>query len=115
MSHAVTAEELFASVKSMTSTERARFFMMLGDNAFQNEDYSHEQVFGDLANDEFTAREAAEYLEISIPTFRRYVQGGKINPSHVVGRNQFFATQDLKPFKRALRNVRRQPDTRGPW
>lgn len=106
MVRAVTAEELFSTVRSMPPTERARFFTMLGTNAFQGQDFSHEQVFGDLATDKFTASEAAEYLEVSIPTFRRYVQRGKINPSHVVGRNQFFATKDLKSFKRSLREVK---------
>jgi excisionase family DNA binding protein len=94
----------------MPSTERARFFAMLGANAFQKEDYSHKEVFGDLANDEFTAGEAAEYLEVSLATFRRYVQAGKISPAHIVGRNQFFATKDLKTFKRSLRDVKGRPD-----
>ena len=106
MTQAITAEELFSSVRSMTTTERARFFTMLGANAFQDQNFSHEQVFGDLANAEFTASEAAEYLEVSVPTFRRYVQGGKIHPNHVVGRNQFFASKDLKSFKRSLRDVK---------
>lgn len=106
MNNSVTAEELFATVRNMPSTERARFFSMLGANAFQKEDYSHEQVFGDLENDGFTASEAAEYLEVSLPTFRRYVQSKKINPSHTVGRNQFFATKELKSFKRSLRDVK---------
>ena len=105
MGHAVTAEELFATVKSMPSSERARFFSMIGANAFQ-EDYSHEQVFEDLADAEFTASESAEYLEVSLATFRRYAQRGKIKPSRVVGRNQFFATKDLKSFKRSLRIVK---------
>lgn len=105
MSHIVTAEELFMTVRSMPATERVRFFALLGANAFQ-EDYSHEQVFGDLADDEFTAREAAEYLEVSLATFRRYVQSGKIISSHAVGRNQFFATKDLKSFKRSLLDVK---------
>ena len=113
MGHAISAEELFATVRSMPPTERARFFTMLGANAFQKEDYSHEQVFGELANAEFTASEAAEYLEISIPTFRRYVQGGKINPSRVVGRNQFFAAKGLKSFKRSLRDVKGQTSKDG--
>ncbi len=105
MSHAITAEELFTTIKSLPSTERARFFALLGANAFQ-EDYSHEQVFGDLTTDEFTASEAAEYLEISLATFRRYVQSGKISSSHVVGRNQFFSAKDLKSFKRSLLDVK---------
>lgn len=106
MTHAVTAEELFSTVRSMPSAERVRFFALLGANAFQDQDFSHEQVFGELANEKFTASEAAEYLEVSIPTFRRYVQSGKINPCHVVGRNQFFASGELKSFKRSLRDVK---------
>ena len=78
---------------------------MIGANPFQD-DYSHEQVFEDLADVEFTAGESAEYLEVSLATFRRYAQSGKINPSRVVGRNQFFATKDLKLFKRSLQVVR---------
>jgi excisionase family DNA binding protein len=109
MSNSVTAEELFTAVRNMPSTERVRFFSLLGANAFQQEDYSHEQVFGDLENDEFTAGEVAEYLEVSLPTFRRYVQSNKINPSRTVGRNQFFATKALKSFKRSLRDVKGLP------
>ena len=105
MAHTVTAEELFFAVQNMPSTERTRFFIMLG-NALQLEDYSHEQVFGDLVNDEFTAGEAAEYLEVSLPTFRRYVQSEKIDPTRVVGRNQYFATKDLKSFKRSLHKLK---------
>jgi hypothetical protein len=105
MGHSVTAEELFATVRSMPSTERERFFSMLGARAFQ-EDHSHEQVFGNLATDQFTASESAEYLEVSLATFRRYVQSGKIAPSEIVGRNQYFATRDLKSFKRSLRDVK---------
>ena len=102
-----TAEELYAAMKDMPSNERVRFFTMLGQNAFEKENFTHEDVFGDVANAEFTTGEAAEYLEISVSTFRRYVQSGKIVPVHVVGRNQFFATNELKSFKRSLREIKR--------
>jgi len=105
MRQPTTAEELFATMRNMPPAERARFFSMLGASAFQ-ENYSHTDVFGDLTDAEFTAAEAAEYLEVSLPTFRRYVQNGRITPSHVVGRNQIFATPDLKSFKRSLRDVK---------
>jgi len=108
MDHAVTAEELLTTVRGMPSTERARFFALLGAQAFQEESYSHEQVFGALAKDIFTASEAAEYLEVSLATFRRYVLAGKINPCQKIGRNQFFATGELKSFRRALREVKRR-------
>lgn len=108
MSHALTAEDLFAEMKTMPATERNRFFAMLGEVLFPDDDSSHEQLFGHLAEAEFTAAEAAEYLEVSMPTFRRYVQGGKLSPSHLVGRSQMFATRDLKAFKRSLRDVKRE-------
>ncbi|WP_230414380.1 helix-turn-helix domain-containing protein [Collimonas silvisoli] len=106
MMSTMTADELFEKLKAMPATERNRFFTMLAINAFRDENLTHEQVFGDLANDEFTAQEAAEYLEVSMSTFRRYVLSGKLKVNSEVGRNQMFATRDLKAFKRALKDVK---------
>jgi excisionase family DNA binding protein len=50
----------------------------------------------------FSAEEAAEYLEVSIPTLRRHVQSGKLKPSAVFGRSQLFSTSDLKLLKQKL-------------
>ena len=102
-----TAEELILAMKGLPLEERVRFFTRLGETVFEKENFSHEEVFGDVARAEFTVAEAAEYLEVSVPTFRRYVQGKKITPVHVVGRNQLFAAQDLKSFKRSLQAVKR--------
>lgn len=102
-----TAEELYSAMKEMPSAERVRFFALLSKKAFESENFAHQEVFGAVQNAEFTVTEAAEYLEVSVPTFRRYVQSQKITPVHVVGRNQFFATADLKQFKRSLRAVKR--------
>ena len=102
MSHVMTAEDLLDEMKAMPSSERGRFFALLGRQFFQDDNLTHEQVFGHLADDTFTAHEAAEYLEVSIATLRRYVQGGKLKPSRVVGRSQMFATRDLKAFKRSI-------------
>ena len=77
--------------------------MILSANAFRDDDMSHEQLFGHLTGDNFTAQDATEYLEVSMSTFRRYVASGKLNPSTTVGRNQMFAVADLKTFKKALR------------
>jgi len=38
---------------------------------------NHEQVFGHLRNTTFSAKEAAEFLEISIPTFDDMFNQGK--------------------------------------
>jgi len=60
---------------------------------------THDQVFGHLRNDTFST---AEYLEISMPTFRRYVQAGKLKPKDIVGRSQLFSTGDLQKLKQKL-------------
>ncbi len=103
MPHAMTAEDLFQDLKKMPTAERQKFFVILSANAFRGDDMSHEQLFGHLTGDSFTAQEAAEYLEVSMSTFRRFVAGGKLNPSSTVGRNQMFAVADLKAFKKALK------------
>lgn len=103
MAHTMTAEELFQDLRKMPTTERQKFFVILSTNAFRDDDMSHEELFGNLAGDNFTAQEAGEYLEVSMSTFRRFVASGKLNPSSTVGRNQMFAVADLKAFKKALK------------
>jgi len=103
MAHALTAEDLFQDLKKMPTTERQKFFVILSTNAFRGDDMSHEQLFGHLTGDNFTAQEAAEYLEVSMSTFRRFVGSGKLNPSSTVGRNKMFTVADLKAFKKALK------------
>lgn len=101
MNHALTAEDLFTEMKRMPEKERLRFFSLLSSNAFRDDNFSHEQVFGQLQQEPFSTSEAAEYLEISVPTLRRHVQSGRLIPSHVVGRNQMFAARTLRAFKRS--------------
>lgn len=102
----VTAEVVFKSFTKLPSNERARFFSMLAEPSVRFENFTHEEVFGHLAGDEFTSSEAAEYLGVSMSTFRRYVSDGKIRASSEMGRNQLFATKDLKAFKRSRREVK---------
>ena len=64
--------------------------------------YNHEQVFGHLKGEAFSVEEAAEFLEVSLSTLRRYVQSGKLKPSAVIGRSQLFSTSDLKLLKQKL-------------
>lgn len=98
----MTAEDLFAHVQKMSSKERIKFFSLIAINAFQDTDYTHEQVFGHLRNATFSAEEAAEFLEVSVPTLRRYVQAGRLKPSSTLGRSQLFSTADLKLLKQKL-------------
>jgi len=103
MSDAMTAAQLIQELQSLPDTERSKFFQLLESRAFGGHSFSYEQVFGHLAGELFTASEAAEYLEISLPTFRRYVQRGLIAPVQLLGRNQMYTTGDLKAFKRTVR------------
>ena len=102
MTQYMTAEDLFAHVQKMPSKERIKFFSLIAINAFQETDYTHEQVFGHLRNATFSSKEAAEFLEISIPTLRRYVQTGKLKPSSIIGRSQLFSSADLKLLKQKI-------------
>ena len=101
-----TAQALFHEFRKLPSNERAKFYALLGEGSVREENFSHEQVFGHLAGDEFSAAEAADYLEISISTFRRYVAEGRLKASNEIGRNQLFATKDLKVFKRSRLDVK---------
>ena len=98
MTLAMTAEDIFSHVQQMPAKERIRFFSLIATSAFK-EDSSHEEVFGHLKNTRFSAEQAAEYLEVSLPTLRRYVQSGRLKPSHIVGRSQLFSTADLRRLK----------------
>lgn len=106
MAHAVTAEDLFRDLKQMPTIERQKFFIILSANAFRDDDLSHAELFGHLAEDEFTAEEAREYLEVSMSSLRRFVASGKLKPSSLVGRSQLFAVQDLKNLKRAIKTAK---------
>ena len=102
MTQYMTAEDLFAHVQKMPSKERIKFFSLVAINAFQEADYTHEQVFGHLRNASFSAQEAAEFLEISLPPLRRYVQAGRLKPASIVGRSQLFSSADLKLLKQKI-------------
>lgn len=101
-----TAQAIFHEFRKLPSSERAKFYALLAEGSLRDENLSHEQVFGHLAGDEFSAADAAEYLEVSISTFRRYVADGKVKASSEIGRNQLFSTKDLKAFKRSRREVK---------
>jgi excisionase family DNA binding protein len=103
MIHALTAQDIFSEMKRMPSTERIKFFSLLANQAFQDDDFTHEQVFGHLQHEPLSAGEAAKYLEVSLPTLRRYVQAGKLRPCHTVGRNQMFSAEDIRAYKRSRR------------
>jgi excisionase family DNA binding protein len=100
MSNELTAENVFLQIKEMPEKERVKLFTLVVNNAFRDqENFSHEEVFGHLRTELFSAEEAATYLEISLPTLRRLVQSKRLQPKQVVGRSQLFTVHDLKFLK----------------
>ncbi|MDO9213233.1 MAG: helix-turn-helix domain-containing protein [Methylococcales bacterium] len=76
---------------------------MITNSLEEQENFSHQQVFGDLENALFTATEAAEYLEVSIATFRRYLKTQKITAESGIGSTHLYSLNSLREFKKALR------------
>lgn len=101
-----TAGSVFDDFTRLSLDERTKFYQLLGEGGIQKENFTHSEVFGHLASAEFTAAEAAEYLDVSISTFRRYVRDKKLKAAAQIGRSDVFATTDLKAFKRSLREVK---------
>lgn len=62
-------------------------------------EFTHEEVFGHLNEEYFSSEDAAAYLEISLPTFRRYVSSNKIKPTKTIGRSPLFSAKDLRQLK----------------
>ena len=102
MTQFMNAEHLFAHVQRKPSKARIKLFSLVAKNAFQETEYTHEQVFGHLRNATFSAEEAAEFLEVSLPTLRRYVQAGRLKPTSIIGRSQLFSSADLKLLKQKI-------------
>ncbi len=104
MSAILTAEQLFANLRQLPSTEREKFFLLLSAKAFgDTEELNHEELFGHLRDEEFTAAEAADYLDVSIATFRRYVRSGKVSASSEVGNNHLYRLATLRELKNTLK------------
>jgi excisionase family DNA binding protein len=107
MAYSLTAENVFLQIKEMPEKERVKLFTLVVNNAFRDqENFSHEEVFGHLRTELFSAEEAATYLEISLPTLRRLVQSKRLQPKQVVGRSQLFESTDLKQLKRQIKKTR---------
>ena len=101
MEQFMRAEEVFSQVQHMPESERVKFFSLVARSAFQADNFSHQDVFGHLKDEMFSAHDAAEYLEVSMPTFRRYVQSKKIVPAKILGRSQLYSTSDLRGLKKS--------------
>lgn len=102
-----TAETLFNSLQKLPSNEREKFFSLIARKAFsEGDNLGHAELFGHLHESEFTADEAAEYLDVSIATFRRYCKQGKVTASSIIGTTHLYPLATLRELKRALRLVK---------
>ncbi|WP_306395192.1 helix-turn-helix domain-containing protein [Telluria beijingensis] len=108
----ITAEVVYKNFTQLATSQRAKFFALLAEASVRSENFSHDDVFGHLAGDKFTAVEAAKYLEVSMSTFRRHVAQGRIQASSKIGRSQLFSTKVLKAFKRSLQDVKARNTSR---
>lgn len=92
------AQSLFTKYQSLNQEERVAFRAMMHE-----ENLTHDEVFGHLRGKEFSSKEAAEYLNISIATFRRKVAAGAIRASSVFGKNHLYLLDELRDLKRSSR------------
>ncbi len=103
----ITAEHIFSQLRVIPLSERTKFFNILAKHAFDYNDdcddnLTHEELFGDLKDAKFTAKEAISFLEISPATFRRYIKDGKISAILEVGTSHFYGRDDLYRLKKAI-------------
>jgi excisionase family DNA binding protein len=103
----ITAEQIFSELQGIPLSEQEKFFSLLAKKAFRDdENSSHAELFGDLKDAFFTAKEAIEYLEVSSATFRRYIRDGKISASTEIGTSHLFSLDDLRKLKSAINLVK---------
>lgn len=72
-----TAEAVMTQFRALPTEEKAKFFSLLAYQHDSMENFSREEVFSAVIGAEFTAKEAADNLDVSIATFGRYVSAGK--------------------------------------
>lgn len=69
----------------MPVKEREKLFSMIGRFGLEKETCTHDEVFGNMSDHPFTIKEAAQYLEISEITVRRWIKNGALIPSGKLG------------------------------
>jgi excisionase family DNA binding protein len=102
MNRQVSAEDLLVIVQQISEQERMKFFSLVGKNLFGSNELTHEEVFSHLKYEHFSSEDAAKYLEISLPTLRRFVSSKKIKPTKTIGRSQLFSAKDLRQLKQKM-------------
>jgi len=97
----ITAEKVFDELVAMPIKEREKLFSMIARVGFEKDVFTHDDVFGDLNDYPFTVKEAAQYLEVSEITVRRWMKEGTLKPSKKLGKNWIFDADYLSEFKKS--------------
>ena len=95
----ITAEKVYNEILEMPVREREKLFAVIARRGFEKDEYSHDEVFGDIREAPFTIQEAAEYLEVSVITIRRWVKAGKLKADRI-GKSLVFNVDALKKVKK---------------
>lgn len=92
------AEKTYMEIVSLPVNEREKLFSLIARKGFDKDEYTYEEVFGDIPAT-LTIRESAEYLNVAEVTVRRWAKEGKL-PFRKVGKNYVFTVDDLRKLKR---------------
>lgn len=95
----ITAEKVYREILEMPVKERERLFSVIARHGFEKDYYTHDEVFDEIRSSPFTIKEAAEYLEVSKITIRRWVKSKKLE-IRKIGKNIVFDVDTLKIFKK---------------
>lgn len=93
-----SAEQIYKDIVLLSVAERERLFSIIARKGFDKDEYTYDEVFGDLSST-LTIKESSEYLDVAEVTVRRWAKEGKL-PFHKVGKNYVFAVDDLRKWKR---------------
>lgn len=93
-----SAEQIYKDIVLLPVAERERLFSLIARKGFDKDDYTYDEVFGDIPST-LTIKESSEYLEVAEVTVRRWAKKGKL-PFHKVGKNYAFRVDDLRKLKR---------------
>ena len=93
-----TAEKIYKDIITLPMAERERLFSLIARKGFDKDNYTYDEVFGDLPST-LTIKESSEYLEVAEVTVQRWTKEGKL-PFRKVGKNYVFGVDDLRKLKR---------------
>lgn len=68
----------------------------------ENEDFTHDEVFGDLKDQAFSCEEAAEFLAMSVPKIKELVTNGGLSPDSTSKSQMQFLGKDLIDCKNKI-------------